>query len=97
MSTGQPIHPSWIVLHYPAYWHYDVLQGLRLLAAVDRLGDPRANDALAVVERARRSNGRFSGRRWSSSTQPAAVDWGRGTENLMLNEIAGSVLTAACE
>jgi hypothetical protein len=25
MSTGQPVHPSWIVLHYPAYWHYDVL------------------------------------------------------------------------
>jgi hypothetical protein len=44
MTTGEPIHPSWVVLHYPAYCHYDVLQGLRVLAAVDRLSDPRAAD-----------------------------------------------------
>jgi hypothetical protein len=94
-STGEPIHPSWTVLHYPPYWHYDVLQGLRLLAALDRLDDPRAADALDLVEVARRPDGRFSSRRWSSTGQPAAVDWGRGTENLLLNEIASAVLTAA--
>jgi hypothetical protein len=94
-ATGKSIHPSWTVLHYPAYWHYDVLQGLRLVAAVDRLDDPRATDALDIVEAARRPDGRFSGRRWSSSKQPAAVDWGRGTDNLLLNEIAAGVLTAA--
>jgi len=38
-------------LHYPAYWHYDVLQGLRLLSAVDALTDQRPADALDVVER----------------------------------------------
>jgi hypothetical protein len=95
MATGEPIHPSWMVLHYPAYWHYDVLQGLRVLAAVDRLGDPRAADALDLLERARRPNGRFSGQRWSSRVQPAAVEWGRGTDNLLLTEIADSVLEAA--
>jgi hypothetical protein len=94
-STDQPIHPSWTVLHYPPYWHYDVLQGLRLLAAVDHLADPRAADALAVVELARRRDGGFAGRTWSSSRQPAAVDWGRSPDNLMLNEIATSVLAAA--
>jgi hypothetical protein len=94
-TTGEPIHASWIVLHYPAYWHYDVLQGLRVMAALDRLSDPRAADALDLVERARRPNGRFSGQRWSSSAQPASVEWGRGTDNLLLNEIADSVLRAA--
>jgi hypothetical protein len=94
-SSGEPIHPTWTVLHYPPYWHYDVLLGLRLLAALGRLDDPRAADALHVVERARRPDGRFSGRRWSSSSQPAAVDWGRGTENLLLNEIVSAVLAAA--
>ena len=93
--TGEPIHPSWTVLHYPGYWHYDVLLGLRLLAAVGRLDDPRATDALDLVERARRPDGRFSGRRWSSGSQPAAVDWGRGPDNLMLNELAGAVLSTA--
>jgi hypothetical protein len=41
-STGEPIHSSWLVLHYPAYWHYDVLQGLRLLVALDAVDDVRA-------------------------------------------------------
>ena len=94
-ATGEPIHPSWIVLHCPAYWHYDVLQGLRLLAALGRLDDPRARDALDVVEQARRPNDRFSGRRWSSTRQPAAVDWGHGTDNLLLNKLATATLTAA--
>jgi hypothetical protein len=93
-STGQPIHPSWTVLHYPAYWHYDVLQGLRLLAAVDRLSDERASDALDTLEAARRGGG-FTSRRWSTSRQPAAVDWGHGTNNPMLNELATAVLVAA--
>ena len=93
--TGEPIHPSWTMLHYPPYWHYDVLQGLRVLAAVDRLGDQRAVDALDLVGHTRRPNGRFAGRRWSSGAQPAAVEWGRGTDNLLLTEIANSVLVAA--
>ena len=38
------------MLHYPAFSHYDVLQGLRVLAAVDWLGDPRAADALHMLE-----------------------------------------------
>ena len=94
-ATGKPIHPSWTVLHYPAYWHYDVLQGLRVLAAVNRLDDPRAADALDVVERARRPDGRFAGTSWVSSRQPAAVDWGRGTDNRLLTEFAAAVLAAA--
>lgn len=93
-STGEPIHPSWVVLHYPAYWHYDILQGFRLLLALDRVDDVRAADALEVLERARRPDGRFSGRRWSSSRQPAAVNWGVGPENLLLNELATAVLAA---
>ncbi|MBZ2198456.1 hypothetical protein [Occultella gossypii] len=91
-STHEAIHPSWIVLHYPSYWHYDVLIGLRLLAAVGRLGDPRASDAVDILERARHADGRFSGRSWTSSRQPAAVDRGRGRDNLLLNELAAAVL-----
>jgi hypothetical protein len=95
LSTGEPIHSSWTVLHYPPYWHYDVLVGLRLLAAVGRLGDPRGTDALDLLEHARGGDGRFTGRSWSSRRQPAAVDWGRGRDNLLLNEQAAAVLQAA--
>jgi hypothetical protein len=94
-SSGRPIHPSWTRPHYPAYWHYDVLQGLRLLRSVELLGDPRCEDALDALSRARLGNGRLSGPRWSSRTQPDAVDWGAGPENEMLNLLAGDILGAA--
>lgn len=94
-TTGEVIHPSWVKLHYPAYWHYDVLQGLRLLSMLDLLDDPRAADALDVVERARRPDGRFSGPAWWNNSTKDAVDWGRGTDNEMLNLRAVSVLRDA--
>jgi hypothetical protein len=45
--TGQPIHPEFLDIHWPHYWHYDYVHGLRALALLDRLTDPRASDALA--------------------------------------------------
>jgi hypothetical protein len=63
-TSDQPIHPSWTRPHYPAYWHYDILQGLRLLRSLELLDDPRAGDALDALARARRRDGRFSGPRW---------------------------------
>ena len=35
------INTEWVKLHYPVYWHYDILQALRVLSLVGRLGDPR--------------------------------------------------------
>jgi hypothetical protein len=55
--TGQPIHPRWTKLHYPAYWHYDVLQGLRLLHTLDLLDDPRAGAALEILRQTRKDEG----------------------------------------
>lgn len=95
IRTGDVIHPSWTKPHYPPYWHYDVLQGLRLLLALDLLGDARAAEALDLVDRARRRDGRFSGPAWWSASQPDAVDWGRGPDNDMLNLRATTVVRAA--
>jgi hypothetical protein len=107
LSTGEVIHPSWIKLHYPPYWHYDILQGLRVVQAVGLLADPRAADALEIVEKQRRRDGRFSGPSWSStkvmqeSDHPDprglrdAVSWGPGPNNEMLNLRAEHILAAA--
>ncbi len=94
-ASGQPIHSSWTRPHYPAYWHYDILQGLRLLHSLELLDDPRSGDALDALEGVRRRDGRFSGPRWSSRSQPDAVDWGAGPENEMLNLLALDILQAA--
>ena len=92
-GTGGAIHPSWTKLHYPPYWHYDVLQGLRLLRAVNRLDDHRASDALDLLASSRRRDGTFSGPQWSSRTQPAVLD--RGTYSQMLNRRASEILEAS--
>ncbi|WP_328439730.1 hypothetical protein [Nocardia puris] len=91
-KTGEAIHSSWTVPHYPPYWHYDVLQGLRLLDDLGLLDDPRADDAKEVLAGARVGDG-FKGRSWSTATQPAAVSYGRPPRNSMLNQRAHSLLT----
>ena len=93
--TGEPIHRSWTKPHYPPYWHYDILQGLRLLGSVGMLDDPRASDALDLLEDARRRDGRFSGPSWIRENLQDAVEWGKGPENDMLNRRAEQILAAA--
>jgi hypothetical protein len=93
--SGQTIHPSWTKPHYPPYWHYDIVQGLRLVRAVGLLEDTRARDALDLLEGARRNDGRFSGPAWWSAKQPDAVDWGHGPGNEMLNLRAETLLRNA--
>ena len=50
-STGRVIHREFTKLHYPLYWHYDVLAGLRAMAELGRIGYPRCDDALICSSR----------------------------------------------
>jgi hypothetical protein len=98
-ATGEPIHPSWTVLHYPPYWHYDVLQAVHLLARMGRGRDERAADALDLLEKRRLPDGRWrAGAYWwqppGSPRAPEAVDWGRGQPNEMLTLNALRILRA---
>jgi hypothetical protein len=54
--TGKPAHPVLLKIHYPPYWHYDVLAGLRTLASSVGLDDPRTADALDLLESRRRGD-----------------------------------------
>jgi hypothetical protein len=45
-------------VHYPPYWHYDILQALLVLSRMRLTGDPRCRDALAVLASRHRSDGR---------------------------------------
>jgi hypothetical protein len=98
--TGEPAHPVMLKLHFPAYWHYDLLTGLRTLAASASLSDPRAADALDLLERKRRPDGtwRTQGRWWkrqgSTGSNVEVVDWGDAA-NAVLTEQAEGVLSAA--
>jgi hypothetical protein len=98
--TGEVGHPSWLRLRYPPYWHYDVLQALLKLAPLDGLQDPRAADALDMIEARRRPDGAWAvdgayWRRGRSGSGTEAVSWGSAGPNEMLTLNAMRVLVAA--
>ncbi len=100
-GTGGPIHASWVVLHYPPYWHYDVLQALLVLSRMGLAADPRAADAIDLLLDHRRPDGRWrAGDRWwrppgAERGNVEAVDWGRSGSSEMITLNALRVLRAA--
>lgn len=101
LGTGEPIHKSFLVLHYPPYWHYDVLQALLILSRMGQAADPRASDAVELVENQRLADGRWrAGGRWwkppgAKGGSVEVVDWGRSGPNEMVTLNALRVLRAA--
>lgn len=100
-QTGKVIDDEWLKLHYPLYWHYDVLQALRIMTQLDGLSDPRAQEALDIVESKRQPDGTWHvegfywllpGRRGSNVE---VVDWGRRGPNEMITLNALRVLKSA--
>jgi hypothetical protein len=81
-ATGQVIHPEFTKLHYPLYWHYDLLAGLIAMAELGRIGDPRCADALDLLESKQLPDGGWpaEARCYRHSTTVALgnddVDWG---------------------
>jgi len=100
-GTGEPINARWLSTPYPSYWHYDVLSAVLVIARADRVTDPRAGDALDLLEKKRQPDGRWNAQaQWwradGSRTTPEVVDWGRaGRPNLMVTFQALRVLAAA--
>ncbi|MDQ1327774.1 MAG: hypothetical protein QG641_1057 [Candidatus Poribacteria bacterium] len=84
---GEIIDNDFVTLHYPCYWHYDILFGLKVMAEAGFINDERCNDALDLLESKRIPDGGFPaekkyyqtidkskpGRRKSGSS---LVDWG---------------------
>jgi hypothetical protein len=47
---GALIDRNFVLLHYPNYWHYDILAGLKVMAEAGFIGDPRCSAALDLLE-----------------------------------------------
>jgi hypothetical protein len=103
LDGRRTIHSSFAVPHWPAYWHYDLLAGLRVLRAVDRhlLRDPRAALAMDRLESLLGPDGRLEATRpwWRAGGPPGsstdAVDWGGGLASEVLTLQALAILRFA--
>jgi hypothetical protein len=104
-ATGKVIDPEWLKLHYPLYWHYDILQALVILSRMPTAGsmmrDARVQEALDIVEAKRQPDGcwKAEGFYWvplgKRTSNVEVVDWGRRGPNEMLTLNALRVLKAA--
>jgi len=87
---GSVMDEHFIRLHYPVYWHYDILSGLIGMAEAGTLGDPRCKDALDLLESKRLPDGGFPAEEsFSHPSRPqlsgySPVRWG-GTGNKKMN------------
>jgi hypothetical protein len=85
-SNGATIKKEFVKLHYPLYWHYDILGGLKALAEAGLVHDARCAEALALLESKRLPDGGFPaeqryyasprGKKAPGSAARELVDWG---------------------
>src|SRR2546422_5280606 len=92
VSDGRVIHPDFVALHYPLYWHYDFLGGLKAMTQLGRASDPRCAAALDLLESKRLPDGGWPAekryyKRSARTLQANAdyVDWG-GTSAKRMND-----------
>ncbi|HSU36061.1 MAG TPA: hypothetical protein VLJ88_10415 [Propionibacteriaceae bacterium] len=99
MSGDRVINKQFTDLRFPPYWHYDILQALLILSRMGLVSDPRAADALDVVEQKRRPDGRWAANgywwRATGDVSRELVDWWRGEPNDMITLNALRVLKAS--
>ena len=103
-QDGQIMYADFVRLHYPCYWHYDILFGLKVMAEAGFIQDERCTAALDLLESKQLPDGGFPAetKYYRFTAEPAKyrsfVNWG-GTSRKKMNEFvtldALRVLSAA--
>jgi len=101
---GQIISERFTKLHYPCYWHYDILFGLKVMKEAGFIKDERCVDALSLLNSKRLEDGGFPAEEAyyqtfrSAKSRRSLVGWG-GVNQKRMNEFvtcdALGVLAAA--
>ena len=103
-SDGRLMKGEFAKLHYPSYWKYDILFGLKVMAEAGFISDPRCDEALELLEAKRLPDGGFPAERklFKAAAERrhgiSLVDWGgigRSRSNPFVTADALSVLEAS--
>jgi hypothetical protein len=90
-SNGTVMNKEFMKLHYPHYWRYDILFGLKVMAESKFIGDKRCQDALDILEEKRLPDGgwpaeaRFYQNTDETKSNCDLVNWG-GVDKRKYNE-----------
>jgi hypothetical protein len=90
-SNGEVMNKDFVRLHYPHYWRYDILFGLKVMAESGFVSDKRCQDALDILEDKRLSDGgwpaeaRFYQNTDETKSNYDLVNWG-GVDKRKYNE-----------
>jgi hypothetical protein len=91
-DTGALINEDFTRLHYPLYWHYDILGSLKVMAESGFISDDRCSDALDLLERKCLPDGGWAAEKRYYTTVSETfkagadfVDWG-GVDKRAVNE-----------
>jgi hypothetical protein len=83
LRDGSVINPAFVQLHYPCYWHYDILFALTVFSETGQIKDERCSDALDLLTNKRLPDGGFPAEhryyrhtRAMVPSQRSLVDWG---------------------
>lgn len=99
LTDGEVIDPYFLNTHFPYYWHYNTLYGLKVMGEIGCLQDPRCREALDLLEEKRLPDGGFPAeRRYYTLSETAAsgrslVGWGATGAKTMNEWITQEVLT----
>jgi hypothetical protein len=89
LRDGSIIKDSFMKLHYPHYWHYDVLFALKVMVEAGLIMDPRCGEALDFLESRRLPDGgwRAEGKHYRVVVEPdnggSMVAWGPVSRKVM--------------
>ncbi len=98
-ANGATIRQGFVTLHYPLYWHYDIVGALKAMAELDLIDSPQCADALDLLERCELDGGGWAAgeRYFKPSTQPKNgcdyVNWGSGGKKTFNEWVTADALT----
>ncbi|MFZ5354103.1 MAG: hypothetical protein ACOZCL_15470 [Bacillota bacterium] len=106
-SSGEVLNPEYLKLHYPCYWHYDILFGLKIMAECGYIRNERCSEALDMLEsKALRQGGWAADAKFyktvkTADTVPASntdkLGWGETGKNKLNEWVTTDVLYVLTE